>query len=82
MGKSTLIRLAQPGRPILTLDDLGVLSAAQSDPQGFVAGLPEAVTIHEIQRAPGLFLPLKAAIDRDGQPGRFLLTGSANVLNS
>jgi uncharacterized protein len=80
VGKSTLTRLAQPGRTVLTLDDLDTLSAAQLDPQGFVAGLPREVTLDEIQRAPELFLPIKAAIDRDRQPGRFLLTGSANVL--
>ena len=85
VGKSTLTRLAQPGRASLTLDDLGVLSAARSDPQGFVTGLPETVTLDEIQRAPGLFLPIKASIDQGrlqgaGQPGRFLLTGSADTL--
>ena len=80
VGKSTLAQLTQPGRPVLTFDDLDTLTAALSDPQGFVAGLPGAVTLDEIQRVPGLFLPLKAAIDRQRTAGRFLLTGSANVL--
>jgi uncharacterized protein len=85
VGKSTLTQLAQPDRVSLTLDDLSVLSAAQGDAQGFVTGLPKTVTLDEIQRAPGLFLPIKAAIDQGrqhglSQPGRFLLTGSANVL--
>ena len=80
VGKSTLTRLTQPDRPVFTMDDLDTLAAATADPQGFVAGLPAQVTLDEIQRAPGLFLPIKAAIDRQRQQGRFLLTGSANVL--
>nr|WP_277621243.1 AAA family ATPase [Thermus arciformis] len=64
----------------LTLDDLTLLAAAQLDPQGFLSGLQGRVVLDEVQRAPGLFLPLKALVDRERRPGRFLLTGSANVL--
>lgn len=78
VGKSTLAgRLAAVQ---YTLDDLSTLAAARSDPVGFVAGLPDGVLIDEIQRAPELLLPIKASVDRDRRPGRFLLTGSANVL--
>lgn len=83
-GKSTLVRdlLDDPG-DYVTLDDLAVLSAARSDPQGFVAGLPaRRVCIDEVQRAPDLVLAIKAAVDRDRRPGRFLLTGSADVLTT
>ena len=82
-GKSTLVQaadLAGPGRPYLTLDDPGVLAAAQRDPNGFVAGLPSPLTLDEVQHAPGLFPAIKVAVDRKREPGRFLLTGSANVL--
>lgn len=82
-GKSTLSRrLADGPHPAryLTLDDLGVLSAAKNDPQGFLAGLDGPVILDEVQRAPELFLALKAAVDRDRKPGRFLLTGSASAL--
>jgi uncharacterized protein len=83
-GKSTLAQLqpASQGIPrrYLTLDDAVVLNAAKSDPGGFIAALDGPVTIDEIQRAPELFLALKAAVDRQRQPGRFLLTGSADVL--
>jgi predicted AAA+ superfamily ATPase len=82
-GKSTLVDLVRAEGLIdraITCDDLGILSAAAADPQGFIAGLQGRVAIDEIQRAPDLLLPIKAAIDRDRQPGRFLLTGSANVL--
>lgn len=83
-GKSTLAQ-AQPiptgaPRQYLTLDDAVVLNAAKSDPVGFINGLKGAVTLDEVQRVPELFLAIKAAVDRQRQPGRFLLTGSANVL--
>lgn len=66
-----------------TLDDLDVLSAATSDPVGLITGLSasgEPVILDEVQRAPGLFPVIKASVDRDRRPGRFLLTGSTNVL--
>ena len=78
-GKSTLVQQLEGNRPYLTMDDLVVLSAAQSDPQGFVEGLPDQVTIDEVQRAPGILLPIKRAVDRERRPGRFLLTGSAEI---
>lgn len=78
VGKSTLAQRLTGHH--VTLDDLSVLSAARADPVGFVAGLPERALIDEVQRAPELLLALKAAIDRDRTPGRFLLSGSANVL--
>jgi len=82
-GKSTLaMELAGGPHPAryLTLDDAAVLAAAKSDPAGFIAGLEGPVVLDEVQRAPELFLPIKLAVDRDRRPGRFLLTGSVNVL--
>lgn len=82
-GKSTLVEtVATPGSGFTykTLDDLGTLAAARGDPQGFVDGLGERAVLDEVQRAPGLLLPLKRAIDQGRRPGRFVLTGSANVL--
>lgn len=83
-GKSTLVQSQVPldgaGRQYLTLDDSAVLNAATSDPAGFINGLQGAVTLDEVQRAPELFLAIKAAVDRRREPGRFLLTGSADVL--
>jgi hypothetical protein len=82
-GKSTLARseeLTGPGRQYLTFDDPGLLSAARRDPNGFIAGLTGPVTLDEVQHAPEIFPVIKAAIDRRRQPGRFLLTGSANVM--
>lgn len=82
-GKSTLAqRIASHEHPAryLTLDDATTLAAARHDPQGFLAEFVGPVVIDEIQRAPELFLAIKAQVDRDRRPGRFLLTGSADVL--
>jgi uncharacterized protein len=79
-GKTTLARLhASLDRPYLTLDDPATLAAARSDPTGFVRGLKQAV-IDEVQRAPDLLLAIKESVDKDQAPGRFLLTGSTNLM--
>ena len=81
-GKSTLARgVARAIRaPYVTLDDATQLAAAESDPRGFLDGLGERAVIDEVQKVPGLFPVLKMSVDRDRRPGRYLLTGSANVL--
>ncbi|MEW6074224.1 MAG: ATP-binding protein [Planctomycetota bacterium] len=81
-GKTTLARMAGDprGYAYFTFDDDVLLAAAIADPVGFVADLPERAILDEVQRAPGLFTALKAAVDRSRTAGRFLLTGSANVL--
>lgn len=79
-GKTTLARMiGDESRTYLTLDDQTVLDAARNDPIGFVRGLGQA-TIDEVQRVPELLLAIKKSVDEDYQPGRFLLTGSANVM--
>ncbi|MEW6545064.1 MAG: ATP-binding protein [Nitrospirota bacterium] len=79
-GKSTLIRELLPasGRDYRTLDDLDVLERAQREPEALVSS-KGPVTIDEIQRSPDLLLAIKRAVDRDRKPGRFLLSGSANL---
>jgi uncharacterized protein len=80
-GKSTLATMNPQGagRRYLTLDELDVLALAQRDPDALVSG-GERLTLDEVQRAPGLLLAVKRAVDRSRQPGRFLLTGSADLL--
>lgn len=79
-GKTTLVRtMGEPDRTYVTLDDRTALDAARSDPTGFIRSL-DRVTIDEIQRVPDLLLAIKKTVDDDYRPGRFLLTGSANVL--
>ena len=79
-GKSTLVQSLAPERAYFTFDDLRTLASAKTDPEGFVASLGRRATLDEVQRVPELFLPLKAAVDRGRHPGRFMLTGSANIL--
>lgn len=78
-GKTTLAQTIK-GYAYITFDDDVQLAAAEADPVGFVADLPAKVILDEVQRVPELFASLKAAVDRDRRPGRFILTGSANVL--
>lgn len=79
-GKSTLARRAFPDRPYYSFDDDTLRGRAASDPRGFVAGLPDGATLDEIQRVPALLSAIKVAVDEARRPGRFLLTGSANLL--
>jgi uncharacterized protein len=82
-GKTTLVqRFRQVGYPAdyLTMDDVVVLAAAESDPEGFVSGLPDRVILDEVQRAPSLFTAIKRSVDTKRAPKRFLLTGSASAL--
>ena len=81
-GKTTLSRAlgSRMDYAYFTFDDAVARGAAQSDPAGFVADLPERVILDEVQRVPSLFSALKLAIDRNRAAGRFILTGSANVL--
>jgi len=84
-GKSTLTRgIAASEHParVVSFDDDGPREAARLDPAGFLEGLPGPVVIDDIQRVPELLLAIKDRVDRDTRPGRFLLTGSANVFAS
>jgi len=81
-GKTTLARLVgeQMAYTYVTFDDDVAREAAEADPVGFVSDLSDRVILDEVQRVPRLFTALKTAIDRKRDPGRFILTGSANVL--
>jgi predicted AAA+ superfamily ATPase len=81
-GKTTLAQklATAPGVQYFTLDDAATLALAVGDPSGFIRNLTGPVVVDEIQRAPDLFPAIKLAVDKDRQPGRFLLTGSANVM--
>lgn len=79
-GKSTLAERLVPGtRRYVSLDDIDALDAARRDPEVLVGGTGP-VTIDEVQREPSLLRSVKRSIDRKRTPGRFLLTGSANLL--
>lgn len=84
VGKSTLVAQLLQNRSyrLLNLDNAATLQAAQTDPDGFVRQFPEGVVaIDEIQRVPALLRAIKAALDEDRRPGRFIVTGSSNLMN-
>ncbi len=79
-GKSTLVEKLVPGeRRYRSLDDFDVRDAARRDPEALLGG-HGPLTLDEVQREPSLLPAVKRAIDRNRRPGRFLLTGSANLL--
>lgn len=81
-GKTTLARVV--GTPkkyeYISFDDDVVTKAAKADPIGFVQGLSKRVILDEVQKVPNIFSTLKKEIDSNRIPGRFILTGSANIL--
>jgi len=81
-GKTTLAKKVGNlrGYTYLSFDDVTLVAAAKADPVGFIDRLADKVILDEIQHVPELFSSIKHAVDQDRKPGRFLLTGSANVL--
>lgn len=82
-GKSTLIQSLiekEYDADYITLDDSRFLSAAISNPSGFLESFDSNLAIDEVQRAPGLLPEIKKIVDKNRKPGKFILTGSANVL--
>src|SRR5207249_4540390 len=82
-GKSTLVReqVALPSRAVyVTFDDPVPLAAARADPDGFIDSYDVPLVLDEAQRVPEIFRAIKRAVDRHRRPGRYLLTGSADVL--
>jgi predicted AAA+ superfamily ATPase len=78
-GKTTLVQWHGEDIPYFTLDDDNLLSAVRADPAGFIRRIDRAV-IDEVQHAPELLRAIKRSVDQDRRPGRFILTGSANLL--
>lgn len=82
-GKTTLVKSIakkDPDYQYLTFDHLPVLTAAKEDPSGFINRVEKPVILDEIQKVPELFLPIKMDVDEHREPGRYLLTGSADPL--
>lgn len=85
VGKSTLVQqiaAGEPDRRFITLDNAAWRRRAIEDPTGFIADLRTPAVIDEVQRAPDLLLAIKQSVDEDQRPGRYLLTGSANILTA
>jgi predicted AAA+ superfamily ATPase len=84
VGKSTLVERMLPaieGLRTVTMDDRVQEEAARADPHGFVDDRPGPLVIDEVQRVPELMRAIKASVDRDRRPGRFVLTGSTRLLS-
>ena len=81
-GKTTLVQAIaeKHGARYFTFDDAATLALAAGDPAGFIRNLSGPVVLDEIQKAPALFPAIKLEVDKNRRPGRFLVTGSANVM--
>ena len=83
-GKTTLARQLATKRPrtaYITLDDMGVLAALTQDAAGFLRNIDaDTLIIDEVQRRPQMFVSIKQLVDEQRRPGRFVLTGSADVM--
>ena len=78
-GKTTLVRAVFPGYRYASLEAPDVRARAVADPRGFLAQ-GERMILDEIQRAPELLSYVQGLVDEDGRPGRFIVTGSQNIL--
>jgi uncharacterized protein len=81
-GKTTLARAAFPGHAWVSLEDPDVRNRAVADPRGFLLRHAGGVVIDEVQRVPQLLSYLQTLVDGSGAMGRFVLTGSQNLLLS
>lgn len=79
-GKTTLVRAAFPDLPYTTLEAPDIRERALQDPRGFLGGYPDGAILDEVQRAPDLLSYIQGFVDEDPRPGRFILTGSQNLL--
>lgn len=75
-GKTTLAQMTFPAKLYYSLEDPDVRMAAETDPRGFLAKLPEGGVLDEIQRFPGLLSYIQGIVDRRKKAGMFILTGS------
>lgn len=75
-GKTTLVRTSFPGKPYYSMEDPDIRLAAEMDPRGFLKQIPNGAIVDEIQRLPVLLSYIQGIVDRERQPGMFILTGS------
>jgi hypothetical protein len=79
-GKTTLVRTVFADKPYANLEAPDVRERALADPRGFLNGLPEGGVLDEVQRAPELLSYIQIDVDARRQRGRWILTGSQNLL--
>ena len=81
-GKSTLVQdLLKLTHIYFTLDDWSIVNLVNTDPLGFLEAQTRPIIIDEVQKSLPLLASIKQVVDRNRIPGRFVLTGSANILN-
>jgi len=80
-GKTTLVQSVFSDKKYINLEDLDTREFALNDSRGFLATCGRGAIIDEAQRAPGLFSYIQAEVDRNKKSGRFILTGSQNLLS-
>ena len=78
-GKTTLVRATFPAHRYLSLEAPDERARALADPRGALAGA-RGLILDEIQRAPDLLSYIQVLVDEHDEPGRFILTGSQNLL--
>jgi uncharacterized protein len=81
-GKTTLARHSFPGHAYVSLEDPDVRRRVAADPRGFLSSIANGAVLDEAQRVPELLSYLQTAVDEDRRPGRFIVTGSQNLLLS
>jgi len=79
-GKTTLVRSTFPRHAYVSLERPDERSRAREDPLGFLSGFRGGVILDEVQRAPELLSYVQSAVDENARPGRYILTGSQNLL--
>lgn len=79
-GKTTLVRKIFAKKPYLSFENADVISAAESDPRGFLEKYKDGAIFDEVQRVPPIFSYLQQIVDEANKPGHFILTGSQNFL--
>ena len=79
-GKTTLAKHLFSGKPYHSLEDPSTRMRVEADPVGFLSALPNGAVLDEVQRLPALLSDLQGIVDADGSPGKFILTGSSNLL--
>jgi predicted AAA+ superfamily ATPase len=75
-GKTTLVQMTFPDKPYYSLEDPDMRLAAETDPRGFLAQIPEGAVLDEVQRLPLLLSYIQGIVDNKRKPGIFILTGS------
>jgi uncharacterized protein len=79
-GKTTLVRQVFATKPYVNLEAPDVRQRALNDPRGFLDAFADGAVLDEIQRAPDLLSYIQVDVDARRQPGRWILTGSQNLL--